>query len=286
MKLNLRQATWALSMAIALALFGAPNFADAFQSQEGLEHGRGHDQDRDYTRNRNYQLGLNDGREDGARNRDRRYRLRTNNDADRRAYQAGYDQGYQDARRGGYDRDRDRNYNGPNGPSGQYGRNVPYGNINNLAAQAGAQDGLNDGRKDRATGHSNRPTEGDNYRSATRGFPGGDGETDYKATYRQAYVPAYQRGYNEQSSGGYGQTSPYGRYDNLAAQMGAQDGLNDGRKDRATGHSNRPTQGDNYKNATRGFPGGDGETAYKAAYRQAYTTAYERGYNEQNSGCR
>jgi hypothetical protein len=66
----------------------------------------------------------------------------------------------------------------------------------------------------------------------------------------------------------------------MAARMGAEDGLNDGRKDRETGHSNRPTKGDNYKNATRGFSGGDGQTAYKAAYRQSYVEAYQRGYNE------
>ena len=284
MKLNSRQAAWTFALAIALTVFGASNFAGAFQSDEGLEHGRGHDKGPDYTRNRNYQLGLSDGREDGSRHRDRQYRLRTNNDYDRRAYQAGYDQGYQDTwRRDDRDRGRDGYYNGPNGPGGQYGRPAPYNN--NSAAQMGAQDGLNDGRKDRATGHSNRPTEGDNYKNANRGFPGGDGETDYKATYRQAYVPAYQRGYNEQSPGGYG-PGANGRNDSLAAQMGAQDGLNDGRKDRATGHSYRPTQGDNYKNATRGFGGGDGETAYKAAYRQAYTAAYQQGYNEQDRGRR
>ena len=68
--------------------------------------------------------------------------------------------------------------------------------------------------------------------------------------------------------------------------MGSQDGLNDGRQDRQTGHSNRPTQGDNYKNATRGFAGGAGQTAYKASYRQAYLPAYQQGYTEQPYGRR
>jgi hypothetical protein len=124
MKLNLRQATWAFALAITLTVFGAPNFAGAFQG-------------------------------------------------DRR----------------GPDNNRNGRYNDRNG------RN------DNLAAQMGAQDGLNDGRKDRATGHSNRPTKGDNYKNATRGFAGGDGQTAYKAAYRQAYVPAYQQGYNERVNG-------------------------------------------------------------------------------------
>ena len=200
MKISLRLGTWAFALAIALTVFEATNFAAAVQSQEDMENGRGHDRDGEYSRNRNYQRGITDGREDGARNRDRRYRLRTNNDYDRRAYQAGYDQGYQDTRRrDGYGRNNNDNYNGQYGrPNGQYEQN---GRNANLAAQMGAQDGLHDGRTDRATGHSNRPTQGDNYKNATRGFAGGDGQTAYKATYRQAYTPAYQQGYAEQNSG-------------------------------------------------------------------------------------
>jgi hypothetical protein len=61
----------------------------------------------------------------------------------------------------------------------------------------GAQDGMNDGRQDRQSGHSNRPTQGDNYKHALRGYNSSfGGENQYKAMYRQAYVPSYQQGYN------------------------------------------------------------------------------------------
>ncbi len=165
----------------------------------------------------------------------------------------------------------------------QYGRDGQYDRDDNIAAHLGSEDGWNDGRRDYQKQHSYRPTEGDNYRNATHGFMGGPGQTSYQAAYRQAYITAYREGYSRQSNSRYGQTNPYNHNGSLAAQMGSQDGLNDGRSDRQTGHSNRPTQGDNYKDATRGFRGGAGETAYKAAYRQAYLPAYQEGYTSRNS---
>ena len=274
--MTLRPAVWILALASALTITVAPKFAVAFQSTQGMEHGRGRDQSGDqewgngYSNNPHYQQGISQGRQDAAKNRDHRYRFQTNNDRDRRAYEAGYDLGYRDG-------NRDGNYNG------QYGRNGPYGRNDNVAAQMGAQDGLSDGRRDYQKQHSYRPTAGDNYVNATRGFAGGLGQAAYQEAYRQAYLTAYRQGYGQQGSDRYGPNGPYGQNGNLAAQMGSQDGLNDGRTDRQTGHSNRPTQGDNYKNATRGFTGGAGETGYKAAYRQAYLPAYQQGYTSQNN---
>ena len=195
--MKLRPEVWAFALAITLGVFATPKFAVAFQSAQGMANDRGHDKDKGragdsyYTNNRIYQQGINDGREDGVNNRNRQYRLRTNNDSDRRAYEAGYDQGYRDNSRNG-------NYNGPYGQNGQNGHYGQNGRNGNLAAQMGSQDGLNDGRQDRQTGHSNRPTQGDNYKNATRGFAGGAGQTAYKANYRQAYLPAYQQGYTGQ----------------------------------------------------------------------------------------
>ena len=54
-------------------------------------------------------------------------------------------------------------------------------------------------------------------------------------------------------NGGYGTGSHgnggYGNPSRIAQQNGYRDGVNDGRNDRATGHSFRPTHDDNYKNA-------------------------------------
>ncbi|MGZ4814407.1 MAG: hypothetical protein ACXVZV_03300, partial [Terriglobales bacterium] len=63
------------------------------------------------------------------------------------------------------------------------------------------------------------------------------------------------------------------------SQIGYQDGLNDGRSDRMTGHSFRPTQDDNYKNADRGYSSAFGaKQIYKDTYRQGYEQGYQQGY--------
>ena len=224
MKLNLRKAIWVFALTVTLNVFSMSRLASAYQSEEGREHGHGHDKDNDNANNSNYQRGFSHGQDDGANNRNHQYRMRLDNDADRRAYEAGYDQGYQDNnRRGQYDHDRDANGDN-NGHYGQYGHN---GSNRNPGSQTGFHDGLNDGQQDRLTGHSNRPTKGDNYKNATRGYNSSlGGETQYKESYRQAYVQGYQQGYER--NGQLGEYGQYGRNDNQAAQNGSQDGFNDG----------------------------------------------------------
>jgi hypothetical protein len=194
---------WVVGLAIALMVTMTPKSAVA-QSQQGLEHGRGHDKNKwnRNTANADYQRGMREGQDDRSNRRNHQYRWNNNNGGDRSAYQAGYDAGYRNANGGQY------NGNGQYGNgqygNGQYGNGQYNGNNNgqyggNVAAQMGAQDGMNDGRQDRQTGHSNRPTQGDNYRNALRGYNSSfGGENQYKAMYRQAYVPSYQRGYNNQ----------------------------------------------------------------------------------------
>lgn len=62
-----------------------------------------------------------------------------------------------------------------------------------------------------------------------------------------------------------------------AEDVGYRDGMNDGRHDRQTGHSFRPTNDDNYKNADRGYSSSMGS---KQQYKDTYRRGYERGYNE------
>jgi hypothetical protein len=115
--------------------------------------------------------------------------------------QAYQDWGFQDRDRD-WDRDhdgyRDRDGDWYRDRGGYYGR---YGNRYYASArQYGYQDGFNDGRNDRYTGHSFRPSHDSNYKHADHGFYGGD-RNYYKQMYRQAYEQGYQQGYN---SGGYG----------------------------------------------------------------------------------
>jgi hypothetical protein len=65
---------------------------------------------------------------------------------------------------------------------------------------------------------------------------------------------------------------------NYAARVGYHDGWADGRHDKETGHSFRPTQDDHYKNAPEYGHPPMGRKEYKDIYRQAYVHGYERGY--------
>src|ERR1700736_1717784 len=121
MKLTIRNAVWAFALAIAVTGFVTPKFAVAQQSED---NDRGYS--RDNANNLMYQQGLSHGQADRTNNQGHQYRLQPNNDGDRRAYESGYDQGYQ-----GYQPNRDANHN----YNGQYGRNE------NLAGRNGFQDG-------------------------------------------------------------------------------------------------------------------------------------------------
>ena len=66
-------------------------------------------------------------------------------------------------------------------------------------------------------------------------------------------------------------------YGDTARRFGFEDGLNDGRRDRYTGHSFRPTHDESYRHADRGYNRSFGSRGY---YKQMYREAYERGYRE------
>lgn len=165
-------------------MFATPLLAAAYQSEHGVEHGRGQDKnmDQQYVNNPNYQLGLKHGQEDHGANRARQYRMHPKNEVDRRAYEWGYDQGYQ----------------GHGAYQGQYG-NRPYGqnNTERVAYQNGFQEGLRYGEADRNNGHSNRPTYSSTYQKGTSGYNSSyGGETAYKNAFRQGYQAGYEQGYN------------------------------------------------------------------------------------------
>jgi len=180
MKLKIRNAAWAFALAIAATGFVMPKFAVAQQSQD---NDQGYS--RDNANNLMYQQGLSHGQADRTNNRGHQYRLQPNNDGDRRAYESGYDQGYQGYQGYQPNRDANRNYNGQNGPN------------ENLAARNGFQDGANDGLHDRQAGKSSRATKHESYEHGNRGYNSNFGSKDqYKASYRQAYIQGYQQGYN------------------------------------------------------------------------------------------
>jgi hypothetical protein len=184
----------------AALITGATTFASA-QAVLPVQWGWGQ---RDNDDRQAFREGFRHGQWDAQHNRgfnprNNRWRERD----DREAYRSGYERGFQSI---GYrDRDHDRDHDGDRdrgyGGGGYGGGNGGYGGYGgyglNAARQNGYQDGINDGAKDRRTGHSNRPTQGDNYKHADRGYIPTYGNKDYyKQAYREAYQNAYEQGYN------------------------------------------------------------------------------------------
>lgn len=201
MKLN-RLAVLAATLSAACAAYAAaPQQPQMRYQNPGQE--RRDDRDRPA-----YDAGYRQGHDDAVRHRAQNANTGGwHTGHERKAYQDGYAAGYQsvatvsgDRDRGrDRDRDNDRNrgdYRGtpqvPN-PGPQYGGRSPW----DQARQIGYQDGIADGRSDRASGHSFRPTHDDNYKNASRGYDSsmGDKQT-YKNMYREGYAKGYPEGYN------------------------------------------------------------------------------------------
>ncbi len=171
--------------ALALGLGGSIAAVHPLRAVAQDQYRSWQDQDRDQDQNRD-------------RDRDRDDRDNRNDRGRRRGQYADRD------RDNDRDRDRDNDRVGNRGGYGygQYG-NGRYGNGRfGRGGQVGYQDGLNDGRNDRATGHSFRPTQDSNYRHADHGYSGMFGDKgSYQQSYRDAYMQGYQEGYGAQ--GGY-----------------------------------------------------------------------------------
>ena len=183
--------------ALTAALLGGSAFAQgpAF-GYSGLPQ---HDKDDRHA----YREGYEQGRADADGRRPPHVDVdRYREDDDRRAYREGYAAGYKGAQPHedhDFDRDRDRDHDGDRDRNAytntSYG-NGGYGSMSRIAQENGYRDGMNDGQKDRSTGHSFRPTHDDNYKNAP-GYASSMGDRQqYKNMYRAAYEQAYPLGYN------------------------------------------------------------------------------------------
>lgn len=150
------------------------------------------DRDRDYDRDR-----------DRERERRRRERERER-ERERRADQNnGY---YGNGRNGGY---YGQGGYGQYGTYGGYGRNRGYGNVYQIAADRGYQDGISTGQQDAYRGQSYDPQRSHYYRNADDGYSSSYGNKNaYRQAYRNGFVQGYHDGYR--NNGGYGRGG-YGR---------------------------------------------------------------------------
>ncbi|MDP9268778.1 MAG: hypothetical protein M3P27_10710 [Acidobacteriota bacterium] len=129
----------------------------------------------------------------------------------REGYRSGYSDAYHNRRaqtttiygQGGRPTPWDPDGDGVPGVSnsgGYYGGSGQYGgqNGNGSAQRFGFQDGQQLGQRDRASGHSYRPTEWQAYKDADHGMSASNGyrnSDQYKQEYRQAFMNGYNQGF-------------------------------------------------------------------------------------------
>jgi opacity protein-like surface antigen len=85
MKINFKRAAAALALAAGLALNGAAAHAVAAPMLQ--------EQAPDYSKNKTYQQGVREGKDDKAHSRDHSKKRHFKKDDDQKAYEAGYQQG-------------------------------------------------------------------------------------------------------------------------------------------------------------------------------------------------
>lgn len=87
MRMNWKQYAWIVVMALAFGISGGVARAAAAPAAQD-QHAQ------DYSKNKNYQTGMKDGRDDAAKNRDHSKKRHFKKDDDQKAYEAGYQQGH------------------------------------------------------------------------------------------------------------------------------------------------------------------------------------------------
>lgn len=88
-RMNLRQCVWVLAVALGIGITGGTLRAAASPSSQDQAH------DQDYSKNKKYQQGLREGKDDHAHNLDHSKKRHFKKDEDQKAYEAGYQIGHQ-----------------------------------------------------------------------------------------------------------------------------------------------------------------------------------------------
>ena len=88
MRTNLRQCVWVLAAVLGTGVAGGTVRAAAFPLSQDQA------QNQDYSKNKNYQVGMRDGKDDKAHNRDHSKKRKFKKDEDQKAYESGYQMGH------------------------------------------------------------------------------------------------------------------------------------------------------------------------------------------------
>ena len=88
-RIKLKQCIWALAALLCLGVTGGTVRAAASPSSQDRAH------DQDYSKIKNYQVGVRDGKDDQTHNKDHSRKRKFTKDEDQKAYESGYQLGHQ-----------------------------------------------------------------------------------------------------------------------------------------------------------------------------------------------
>jgi len=92
-RINSTQCIWVLAVVLCVGATGGTVLSAASPAPQDQTHDQAHDQD--YSKNKNYQVGMHDGKDDKAHNRDHSRNRKFKHDDDQKAYETGYQLGRQ-----------------------------------------------------------------------------------------------------------------------------------------------------------------------------------------------
>ena len=208
-----------------------------------------------------------------------------------------------------YTQDRNRSYNGDQNRRGRdwdrYGNYGGSSELRRTALNAGYEEGVKEGRKDRGNGSRTEHRNLSSYQKATKDYSQRLGDREL---YRRYFREAFEDGYNAESyargnrdredrngnrdwnnngnrdrvgrnEDGYGDFGGSFQLRQTALNAGFGEGVKQGRKDRGARNGNGFQRQSTYQKATKDYSSGLGDReVFQRYFREAYEHGYADGY--------
>jgi hypothetical protein len=202
-----------------------------------------------------------------------------------------------------YTQDRNRSDNGDQNRRGRdwdrYGNYGGSSELRRTALNAGYDEGVKEGRKDRGNGSRTQYRNLSSYQKATKDYNQRLGDRE---VYRRYFREAFEDGYNADSyargnrhrddrndngnrdrlgrnEDGYGNFGGSAHLRQTALNAGFGEGVKQGRKDRSARNNNGYQSQSIYQKATKDYSSGLGDReVFKRYFREAYEHGYADGY--------
>ena len=202
-----------------------------------------------------------------------------------------------------YSQDRNRSDNGDQNRRGRdwdrYGNYGGSAELRRTALNAGYEEGVKEGRKDRGNGSRTEHRNLSSYQKATKDYSPRLGDRElYRRYFREAFedgysAESYARGYRNRddrngkrdhdrlgrNEDGYGNFGGSFQLRQTALNAGFGEGVKQGRKDRSARNNNGYQGQGTYQKATKDYSSGLGDReVFQRYFREAYEHGYADGY--------